>query len=279
MFSTKDIADYYNQTQNHYTIWWNLKKTRAVHYGIWFPETKNFAEALKNTNIEMAKLANIQSTDYVLDAGCGVGGSSLYLGTQIGCRVKGITLSEKQYQTALEHIQHEACADKVSIEINDFTQTNYPPETFDVIWACESSCHASPKSSFIQEAYRLLKPGGRLIVCDYFLTDSGLQDPYLDLKHWGETWAITEFNTEKNYIHQLQETGFDLKHQIDYTKEITPSAKRMYHSYLLGWLPSNLYNLTHNTSRFAKTHYLSGKYQYRALQRGEWRYAMILAVK
>jgi len=54
----------------------------------------------------------------------------------------------------------------------------------------------------------------------------------------------------------------------------------MYVSSIAGALPSGIYNLFHpKVSRFAKKHYKSGYYQYKALKGGLWRYIIILAVK
>ena len=54
----------------------------------------------------------------------------------------------------------------------------------------------------------------------------------------------------------------------------------MYYAALLGALPSELYNLSHpNVSRFAKVHYKSGLYQYKALKRGLWKYMVFCAEK
>jgi len=54
----------------------------------------------------------------------------------------------------------------------------------------------------------------------------------------------------------------------------------MYHFSLLGMIPSELYNLFHpNVSRFAKTHYKCGYYQYKALQNHLWKYKVVLAIK
>ncbi len=279
MFSQKDIADYYCQTQIHYQIWWNLAETKSLHYGIWYPDTKNFKEALYNTNVELGNLAGISSTDLVLDAGCGVAGAAIYLAQSIGCHVKGITISEIQYKVSLKNVIKAQLTENIEVSIQDFTKTNYLDNTFDVVWACESSCHASPKSSFLREAYRILKPGGKLVVSDYFLTSEGSLDPNKYILKWRKTWAISEFNNPTNFTDEAIKTGFKLLHEIDFSKEILPSSRRMYLAYLLGWLPSNLYNLTHNTSRFAKTHFLSGKYQYLALKKKQWSYKMILLQK
>jgi cyclopropane fatty-acyl-phospholipid synthase-like methyltransferase len=279
VFTKEEIADYYNQTLDHYKIWWNLSETQSVHYGIWHPDTPNFNEALWNTNREMAALADIKPGQHVLDAGCGVGGSSLFLAQQFNCQVKGITLSTKQSAIALQEIAKLKLEGQIDISIQDYTQTNFADESFDVVWACESSCYAKPKTSFLQEAFRLLKPGGTLVVADYFLTESGIQDKNQFIRNWGDTWAIEEFNTAENFIEPLDKLGFRLSNKVDFTQHITPSSRRMYRSFLIGAIPSILYNATHHTSRFAKRHYLSGKFQYQALKQKQWDYFILVAIK
>ena len=67
---------------------------------------------------------------------------------------------------------------------------------------------------------------------------------------------------------------------FNYTKQIHKSAKRMYYASLIGALFSITYNLFHpKVSRFAKTHYKSGYFQYKALKAGLWKYGVVLAIK
>jgi cyclopropane fatty-acyl-phospholipid synthase-like methyltransferase len=278
-FSNKDITDYYNQTLNHYTMWWKLSSALSVHYGMWFKGTKSFVEALKNTNREMCRIAGITSEHAVLDAGCGVGGAAFFLAEQIGCHVTGITLSQKQLGFAEKIMAQSSFKQRVLFDLQDFTKTSFPENSFDIVWACESSCYANPKMKLIEEVFRVLKPGGKFILCDYFLTEEGKVDSKEYIRKWGETWAISQFNTDENFITALAKNKFNILQNIDYTKAVFPTSKRMYLSYLLGFIPSNLYNISHKTSRFAKTHYLSGKYQYLALKQNLWTYRMILAQK
>lgn len=279
MFNSKDIADYYNQTVNHYEIWWNLKKSMAVHYGFWDKNTKSFNEALENTNREMAKLAQLKPCHNVLDAGCGVGGAAFYLASTIGCSVLGITLSEKQLKLANEFKQSFENKNLVNFSLQDFTKTNFKSESFDVIWGCESTCYANPKINFINEAKRLLKPNGILIIADYFIEPKGLIDKDKYIKNWGDLWAIQEFHSQHNFIDELEKNGFEIEQNIDVSKQVFRSSKRMYYSYLVGALPSILYNLLNNTSRFGKKHYQSGYFQYKALVDELWSYRMLVVRK
>jgi cyclopropane fatty-acyl-phospholipid synthase-like methyltransferase len=60
-------------------------------------------------NEVMIETAEIKSTDKVLDAGCGVGGSSIFMANKIGCNVTGISLSEKQIVQATAMQKRKNC--------------------------------------------------------------------------------------------------------------------------------------------------------------------------
>jgi len=278
-FTKEEVADYYNQTINHYKNWWKLSEALAIHSGLWFDDTKSFSEALINVNKKMAEVAGIEGNQNVLDAGCGVGGAAFYLANNYGCRVNGITLSKKQLIIANNELQKSKLKDLVKFEIQDFTQTNFKENSFDVVWACESVCHANPKSAFIKEAFRVLKPAGKLILCDYFLTPAGEADSKSYIKKWGDKWAVNEFLASSNINEILNENGFKLVENKNFTKNIHRSSKRLYYSYVFGMIPTILYNLIHNTQRFSKTHYQSGYYQYKALKKELWEYRILLAQK
>ena len=279
MFTTNDVSDYYDQTINHYKNWWKLTEVLAIHSGLWFDDTKSFSEALKNVNKKMAEVAGIKGNHYVLDAGCGVGGAAFYLANNFGCKVNGITLSKKQLIIANNELQKSNLKDLVKFEIQDYTKSNFENNSFDVVWACESVCHANPKNAFIKEAFRVLKPGGKLILCDYFLTKDGEIDEKSLIKNWGNKWAVNDFMALSTFSSALVENGFEVIENLNITKNIYRSAKRLFYAYVFGMIPNILYNLTHNASRFSKTHYQSGYYQYQALKNGLWEYRIFLAKK
>lgn len=280
MFNNQDIADYYDQTEVHYRRFWKLKNHYAIHYGIWGEGIRTFGQALENTNRILAEKACIKSSDRVLDAGCGIGGSAFFLASNRGCGVTGISLSKKQIDSARRISKTLSLEHLVRFEVRDYTNTGYPPGRFDVIWALESAGAAAEKMHFLKEAYRLLKPGGILILADYFKT---LEKPVSDqplLSSWLQLWAISEMETIQSFSLALESAGFRDQQAYDYTREIMPSARRMFLSSVTGAAGSLIYNFFfRNTSRFAKHHYKSGFLQYRALKKGLWEYRVILARK
>lgn len=279
MFTTRDIADYYNQTLNHYQQWWRLDNALAVHYGYWDDETKNFVQALEKTNRVLLEMAGVRSEDKVLDAGCGVGGTAFYIASRTGAKVTGITISENQFEYALKKRSELKLDDLVDFGLEDYTATSFEDGSFDQIWAIESVTSAQDKRAFAREASRLLKPGGKLIIADYFRTPDKPADKERLLEKWQNCWGLAEIMILEDYLKPFQKEGLRPVEKKDITQNIYPSSKMMYHYYLLGLVPSLLYNTFHNTSRFAKNHYKSGKYQYKALKKGLWQYWIVVFQK
>ncbi|HCQ15678.1 MAG: SAM-dependent methyltransferase [Owenweeksia sp.] len=280
MFSNTDIAEYYDTTQNHYEKWWGLKKHHSLHYGIWDKTTRNFGEALENTNRQLMQAAAIQSTDKVLDAGCGVGGAALFVHRNSGANATGISLSDNQVQQANSTAEKLGVNDAVQFKVMDFTATSFPDESFDVIWACESVCHATEKADFINESYRLLRKGGRMVLFDFFLTPKGVEDKRGWIDKWKRTWAVPDFVTDEYFTEKTREAGFSEVENRDYTPNIRKSARRMLYGSMLGVSFAEGYALLHpDVSRFARDHYKCGYYQYRALRQNLWKYRLIKAVK
>jgi cyclopropane fatty-acyl-phospholipid synthase-like methyltransferase len=280
MFSNTDISEYYDTTQNHYEKWWGLKKYQSLHYGIWDEAHRTFGEALVNTNKQLCQAAGIQASDEMLDAGCGVGGAAFFVHEQVGASVRGISLSNMQVAQANAMAAEKGVAQQVRFHQMDFTKTDFPDASFDVIWACESVCHASEKADFIKESYRLLRKGGRLVLFDFFLTPEGVEDKSNWIDKWKKTWAVPDFVSTTYFEEKLYESGFSTVEHHDYTVNIEKSARRMLYGALLGVVFSEGYALLNpKVSRFARDHYKCGYYQYRALRQNLWKYQLFKAVK
>src|SRR3954453_15742003 len=100
MFTNEDIARYYDLSEVHYQKFWKLDESLSLHYGYWDDSVRNFHEALIKLNVVLAEAAEIKDGENILDAGCGVGGSSIWLAKEKNCTVTGISLNERQINKA-----------------------------------------------------------------------------------------------------------------------------------------------------------------------------------
>ena len=278
MFSNKDIEKYYDLTEFHYRLHWNLEQSRSLHYGYWDTSTKNFHEALLNINKILATRARICKDDKVLDAGCGIGGSALWLARNIGCHVMGIALNEKQLSIAKKLATEEHLEKFTDFQKADFTNTGFANHSFDIVWAIESVCHANNKADFLKEAFRLLKPGGKLIMCDYF-KQPGLKDNEKEIiRRWINGWAIDDIPEIMDFERDAFNAGFLQIDIEDATHAIKRSSKRMAKAFYLGIIPSRIYNFFKpGVSTHGKNNVTAAFYQYKGLKMGLWKYKIICA--
>lgn len=279
-FTHKEIEQYYDLSQTHYEKFWDLRKSRSLHYGYWDTGTKNFHEALLNINKILFSKANIKKDSKVLDAGCGIGGSSLWLAKNIGCKATGISLSAKQVKTANDLAERESISSLAFFEQKDFTSTGYADNSFDIVWAIESVCHAADKSKFINEAFRVLKPGGRLIMADFFKQPDLKGKDAAIIQRWANGWAIDDFAVLNEFTDQLSSAGFQQIDIEDATTHIMRSAKRLYRAYFPGVVGGFLYRLFNRKATvFGKKNIDTAYLQYRSLKKNLWTYNIILAYR
>ncbi len=275
-----DIKDYYESTHVHYKKWWKLDQHLALHYGVWTPEVKSFAESIKNTNQIMLDAAQLEANHEVLDAGCGVGGAAFFIHQSTGAKVTGISLSPTQINMANELAQKHKLESKLNFQLRDYLKSEFPKESFDLVWACESICHAKDKKEFFLEVHRILKPGGKLVLVDYFKTKDDQKDPNQWIKKWLDTWAIARIISLRLFKTELESTGFTQVRSTNYTQEIYKSSRFMYLASLAGALPTKLYKLYNpKASKFSQSHYKGGIYQFRALKDQLWEYHLVVAHK
>ena len=109
----------------------------------------------------------INKASQILDVGCGVGGSSLYLAAKYQAQVTGITLSSQQAQRARARSSATGQAEHARFEVADALAMPFADNSFDLVWSLESGEHMADKRKFLQECVRVLQPGGTLIVATW----------------------------------------------------------------------------------------------------------------
>ncbi|MHA1369965.1 MAG: SAM-dependent methyltransferase, partial [Promethearchaeota archaeon] len=164
----REIVEYYDKTTTDYLEGWTNERDLALHYGYWDEKTRSRRDALVRENEIIASLIRLKPGMRVLDAGCGLGGTSIWLVKNFDVDVVGISLSEYQIKLARMYAKKQGLSGRVKFLMRDFTSTGFPASCFDAIIAIESYCHALDKEAFIAECFRLLGRPGQLFVADYF---------------------------------------------------------------------------------------------------------------
>jgi cyclopropane fatty-acyl-phospholipid synthase-like methyltransferase len=181
-----------------------------------------------NENKFLADSLGISSGMKILDAGCGIGGSSIWLARNFNVSIVGITLSKKQLEKANSLAKNYELQNRIEFQLQNFLHTTFTDNSFDVIWAVESVCHAENKKEFLTEAYRILKPGGKIIVADGVLEKEVKENEKETYKKFLDGLALPNLAVRYEFEKQMQEVGFHNVTNWDKTKEIIKSSKILF---------------------------------------------------
>ncbi|HXX66288.1 MAG TPA: class I SAM-dependent methyltransferase [Polyangiaceae bacterium] len=162
--STAQVASHYDDLDPFYRKLWG----EHVHHGLWERGDEDAERAVCALVDRVAEVARIAPGSDVCDVGCGYGATACRMTERYGARVVGLTISRAQAEYAQRAIQDP---DAPRILCRDWLDSGLPSESFDAVVAIESLEHMLDKPRFFAEARRVLRPGGRLVVCSWLATE------------------------------------------------------------------------------------------------------------
>jgi 27-O-demethylrifamycin SV methyltransferase len=149
---------------------WRLIFGDELHYGVFDRPEEDLATATARlTSLMIDTAANVGPGAAVLDVGSGTGVIACRLGSEHGAQVLGITTSSVGVATGRRNAERLGLDELVRFEQRDGTANGLPDESFDVVWVLESSHLMRQREQLIAECARVLRPGGRICLCDLML--------------------------------------------------------------------------------------------------------------
>jgi ubiquinone/menaquinone biosynthesis C-methylase UbiE len=192
-----------------------------ANYGYWETETRGAREACENLMEKLLALVPDKSGT-ILDVACGVGATTRHLLRHYAPeRITAVDFAEKNLEVARRFTP--GC----TFRQMDATRLDFPSESFDTVICVEAAFHFQPRSRFLQEAWRVLKPGGRLVLADILC----------------ERWAdsVSRMLHPQNHVRDPQayaavlvRAGFDDPEVQDVTEESWVRSSRSITRYLCG---------------------------------------------
>lgn len=199
------ILEYY--WGEHIHLGYYTKEEREAGY-----KKRDFIEA-KYTFIEkMLDWSGVKDPKTVIDVGCGIGGTSRFLAKHYpNAQVTGITLSPNQVKRGTELAKDRGITN-VDFKVMNALAMEFPDDSFDLVWACESGEHMPDKKAYVNEMVRVLKPGGTLVIATWCQRDESVNNPLTEtdknrLQFLYDEWAHPYFISKEDYGRICQSTS------------------------------------------------------------------------
>ncbi len=164
------VRDYYNANTRRFLRWGRRQSTGAIHREIWAPGVSTRKEAQLYLNRKIADNLRKYSVsdnrkERLLDLGCGVGGTTIWLVNALGMEGVGISLSEVQIRLAQQAADTTEMPQQCTFHIGDLLDLSQL-DTFQAAIAIESFAHTDRPDRFFRELVPHLSDGGLFILCD-----------------------------------------------------------------------------------------------------------------
>lgn len=235
-----NIAEFWNQVSFGWQEIWG----HHIHHGFYDADAQNMLnkqiKQVEQNNCDhrlaqdkliekLLELLNKVPKQRILDVGCGMGKTALYLAENLDAEVIGITLSEKQIKlandlisscgTSLPRIQPEFLLEDAH------SLAKFSDHTFDLVWSLESCEQFYDKRLFLEQAYRVLKPGGQLMLATWCADAEqyeGIKEKkYIELC---KTYELPYMPTISHYA-KLLKKHFRFITINDWSEKVAPSWK------------------------------------------------------
>lgn len=167
-------------------------------------------------NDALAERADIGQGSRVVDFCAGLGGPARYFADRYGADVTGIELTPARVRGAEELTRRVGLHDRVRVIGGDVMRVPLPDASCDVVISQEALLHVPDKARALAEAFRILKPGGRLAFTDWVAHRALSAD---DRALMWQGMAVTDLHSFARYVDLIRNAGFAVESAEDLTSD------------------------------------------------------------
>lgn len=208
-------------------LWLNL--------GYW-KRARTYREACEDMARILANKGQFRKAENLLDVGFGFGEQDILWANEYGLKhIEGINITPLHVEVATKRKQDRGLDDRINYRIGNAVDLPYDDNTFDRVSALESAFHFDPRTDFFRESYRVLKNNGLLVIADMVSAEGEVVDKLSQMKGRQEIY-IPDANaiTKKEYIHQLEEAGFEVVYATSIARYVYAGARKYFFARAFG---------------------------------------------
>ena len=177
-----------------------------LNFGYWDGATC-YDDACQRLAEVLGEAADLRPGCTQLDCGCGFGDAALFWIQRFGpATIDCLNIVRSQAETALKRVRAAGLEERVRLHVGSATRMPFADASFDRITALETAHHFNTREVFFGEAYRVLRPGGRLATAD-FLACAQPKSWLLRLS-FGLHMPAANVYGPTGYARRLQNAGF-----------------------------------------------------------------------
>ena len=226
-FSEQETEEYYDAEDVIYRSVWD--SDGSVHWGV-FDDKLNAGASIREEfraagirlNELMVEYSGIGSSSRVLDVGCGNGTNVIWVSRNTGANATGIDLSGVRIANAVASLEQvPELAGKLAFEKASATELPFEEGTFTHVWSQATIYHVPDKVKVLEEAYRVLEPGGHFIFDDLIKPTANISPSAREFVY-DRLLFDTDFSFY-SYMDALRETGFKVLQARDLSSHLARS--------------------------------------------------------
>ncbi|MEI6423801.1 MAG: methyltransferase domain-containing protein, partial [Lentisphaerota bacterium] len=184
---------------------WELVMGEQIHVGGW------------KSSKTLADKAGIRKGIKVLDLCSALGAGLRFLVLNYDVKAYGLDATKHMIDEARKRAKDAGLSAKIKMKLGDVTDIPWPDETFDVVWGEDAWCYVGDKKKLVEEAFRVLNPGGKIAFTDWIEAEGKLADK--EAERINAFMKFPYMETRKGYAEILRDAGFRIESSEDLTAD------------------------------------------------------------